>query len=153
MTESTASRADRLAHELGLQPHPEGGAFREIYRSPRVTVIYFLLTKGEVSRWHRVRHSDEVWQLVEGSPLDLFAIDPDMQNLYCGRLQPIEGGNGPISIVSAGWWQAAKTTGDYSLASCTVGPAFDFANFDLMRDLPAAVQVVHTDFERYSHLL
>lgn len=89
----------------------------------------------------------------EGSPLELFAIDPDLQNLYCGRQQPLKYGNGPLSTVSAGWWQAAKPTGAYSLVTCTVGPPFDFENFELMRDVPAAAAIVHSDFQQYSHLL
>ncbi|HEX2054594.1 MAG TPA: cupin domain-containing protein [Actinomycetota bacterium] len=148
-----SGRAEELVQLLGLRAHPEGGAYREVYRSPSLTVIYFLLRQGEVSRWHRVRRSDEVWQLVEGSPLHLFAIDPEMKDLYCGVLEPVQGKSGPLSIVAANWWQAARPVGGYSLASCTVGPAFDFANFDLMRDVPEAASVVVSEFEAYASLL
>lgn len=146
-------RADELAGMLGLQPHPEGGAFREIYRSPQATVIYFLLREGEASRWHRVTGSDEVWQLVEGGPLQLLAIDPKMQNLYCGHLEPVGAKGGPVSIIAAGWWQAARPTAEYALCTCTVAPPFDFSRFDLMADVPEAAAVVRSDFPGYANLI
>lgn len=82
-----ASIADRLAADLGLEPHPEGGRYRQLYRSTSVvsatgrnvervslTSILFLLARGEASRWHRVL-SDEAWHFHEGEPLELFVVD------------------------------------------------------------------------------
>lgn len=138
---------------LRLQPHPEGGAYGEVYRSPLVTVIYFLLRVGEVGRWHRVRGSDEVWQFLEGSPLHLFAMDPRMKSCYCAVLEPVKQSSGPVSIIASNWWQAARPTGEYSLATCTVGPPFDFGRFDLMRDVPEAKAVMLSDFGTYAPLL
>lgn len=148
-----SNRGDELVGLLGLQPHPEGGAYREIHRSPQATVIYFLLRKAEISRWHRVGGSDEVWQLVEGGPLQLLALDPQMQNLYCGLLEPVSDQAGPVSIVAAGWWQAARPMGGYALVTCTVAPPFDFGRFDLMSDVAEAAAVVHSDFESYSDMI
>lgn len=146
-------RADEIVGTLGLQPHPEGGWFREIHRSPMATVIYFLLRAGEFSRWHRVRSCDEVWQLVEGDSLQLLAIDPEMQRLYCGHLEPVSASGGPVSIVAAGWWQAARPDGAYSLVTCTVAPPFDFSRFDMMSDVPEAAAVVRSDFQGYADLI
>src|SRR5215207_3630537 len=86
-------RAAELVKKLGLTPHPEGGLFREIHRSDllvspadgrghrvALTAIYFLLTAGAVSRWHRVR-SDEVWHFYEGSPLTLWISSPQVERV------------------------------------------------------------------------
>lgn len=145
------ARALELIQTLGLVPHPEGGHYREIHRSsnavdPRdgrpgraaLTVIYFLLPAGEVSRWHRVG-SEEVWHFLEGAPLDLRIADPaftDAATLVVGSHSPTAE---PVRIVPAGWWQAARTTGDYTLVACTVAPGFDFADFEMLRDLPDEV--------------
>lgn len=86
-------RAQELISQLGLQPHPEGGHFREFFRSPHgvmpddgrprrsaLTSIDFLLQQGEFSAWHRVR-SDEVWHLLEGGPLRLWCVPPSLDHL------------------------------------------------------------------------
>jgi uncharacterized protein len=95
------ARARSLITTLGLQPHPEGGWYREVFRSahpvqpgdPRpqraaLTHIDFLLTRGQASAWHRVR-SDEVWQLLEGPALRLWLIPPSMQTLHAVTLAPV----------------------------------------------------------------
>jgi predicted cupin superfamily sugar epimerase len=142
------SRAEALIQLLELQPHPEGGAYREIHRAeaqvqpaddrpPRsaLTVIYFLLRAGEESRWHRVL-SDEAWCWLEGDPLELFeAADPgDPSQRW--RLGPVSAEQTPVRVVPRGAWQAARTTGAYTLVSCAVGPGFDFADFTLRPELP-----------------
>lgn len=144
------SRADTLIATLGLTPHPEGGYFGELYRSaamvkpdddrgrrPALTTIYFLLPSGSVSRWHRVS-SDEVWHFYEGAPLDLWTADPRARDVARHRLGPLDAGQQPVHTVPAGWWQAARSIGAYTLVGCTVGPGFDFADFALAADEPAA---------------
>jgi uncharacterized protein len=135
---------DVLVQGLGLAPHPEGGFFRETFRSakrvspadgrgPRaaLTTIDFLLASGQTSRLHRVR-SDEVWHFSEGAPLELVVWEPDSNRLDRWRLGPRGAGGAPTHVVPAGSWQAARTTGDYTLVGCTVGPGFDFADFIMM---------------------
>jgi uncharacterized protein len=140
------SRADALVRRLGLSPHPEGGAYREIFRSPQpvrpgdgrpersaLTVIYFLLRAGEQSAWHRVA-SDEAWLWLEGDPLELLEADElggETRRRCIGRT---DDGREPAHVVPAGVWQAARTTGSYSLVSCAVGPGFDFADFEMAPD-------------------
>jgi uncharacterized protein len=139
------TRATELITRLQLEPHPEGGYYREIFRSaelvapadgrgPRaaLTTIYFLLPGGIVSRWHRVA-SDEVWHLYEGGPLEVLSVDPACSALSRHKLQS----TAPVCTVAAGNWQAARTLGDYALMGCTVGPGFDFADFAILADDPA----------------
>jgi len=141
-------RVRDLIRTLELQPHPEGGYYREIWRAQlavepadgrgrraALTAIYFLLPGGDVSRWHRVR-SDEVWQYSEGAPLELLQVPPDESRLYRTRLGPLAPDQAPLRCVPARWWQAAQSLGAYTLASCTVGPGFEFADFELLSERP-----------------
>jgi predicted cupin superfamily sugar epimerase len=140
-------RARELIASLGLQPHPEGGFYREIHRSTQtvtrggdgavrsgLTSIYYLLTGPERGAWHRVS-SDEVWHFYEGAALELCIASPDAASIAAHRLGPLGSGAAPVAIVAAGHWQAARSLGDYSLVGCSVGPGFDFADFALARDL------------------
>jgi uncharacterized protein len=133
-------RAAELITQLHLERHPEGGYYREIFRSkdlvepadgrgPRaaLTTIYFLLPAGIVSRWHRVT-SDEVWHLYEGGPLEVLSVDPEFSSLSTHKLEP----HAPVCTVAASHWQAARTLGDYALTGCTVGPGFDFEDFSIL---------------------
>jgi len=139
-------RATELVTALALSPHPEGGYFREIHRSARavqpddgrparaaLTTIYFLLTDSDVSRWHRVA-SDEVWSFLEGAPLELHTADATFDRMSAGLLGPYADDVLPVRVVDAGCWQAARSTGPYTLVTCTVGPGFDFADFAMLRD-------------------
>jgi predicted cupin superfamily sugar epimerase len=137
-------RAAALIASLNLSPHPEGGHFREIYRSssrvqPRdergersaLTTIYFLLAGGEVSRWHIVA-SDEVWHFYEGDPLELLtAADDSFEPVTRHRLGPVNGDTQPVHVVAANTWQSARSTGAYTLVGCTVAPGFEFEDFRL----------------------
>jgi predicted cupin superfamily sugar epimerase len=98
-----------------------------------LTTIDFLLPAGAVSRWHRVR-SDEVWSFHEGAPLELWRVSPEHPRLECLRLGPRAPGQAPVHVVPANEWQAARSTGAYTLVNCTVGPGFDFADFELLAD-------------------
>jgi predicted cupin superfamily sugar epimerase len=148
------SRATILISSLGLAVHPEGGHFREVHRSASrvqpadersqraaLTTIYFLLAAGEVSRWHRVA-SDEVWHYYEGDALVLFTADPNFEQVTPHVLGRIGDGMQPVHVVPADGWQAAHSTGAYTLVGCTVGPGFEFADFQLLRDRPVEAQAV-----------
>lgn len=130
--------ADEVATRLGLQPHPEGGHFRETFRDPatdaagrsRSTAIYFLLGAGEVSAWHRV-DAVEVWHFYAGAPLAL-SLSPNGHDAESHRLGlNVAMGEKPQLVVPENWWQAAESLGRWTLIGCTVAPAFDFAGFEL----------------------
>jgi len=143
--------AEYWIEELQLQPHVEGGYFRETYRAeegirkehlpprygsnrPFSTAIYFLLKSGEVSKFHRLR-SDEIWHHYDGSPLILHVIDLEglLQRLSLGP--SADRGERFQAVVRAGWWLGAEVADpdSYCLAGCTVAPGFDFKDFELGR--------------------
>ena len=134
-------RAEQLIRELGLQPHPEGGHYAEMHRSPAVTSIYFLLAAGEMSRWHRVR-SEEIWHFYEGAPLELLQLTPAGADLERVQLGPFDDRQRPVHCVPANHWQAARSMGAYTLVGCTVAPAFQFADFALLRDSPTLAETI-----------
>ena len=138
-------RARALIDLLGLRPHPEGGFFSEVYRSasavqpddprgprPALTTIYFLLRAGEHSALHVVG-SDEAWHHYEGAPLELTWCDAAFGRVTRATLGPAGPDARPVAVVPAGWWQAARPTGDYTLVGCSVGPGFEFADFRMLR--------------------
>lgn len=150
-------RASALVQSLGLRSHPEGGFYAEVFRSPltvptprgeraALTTIDFLLARGQFSAWHRVR-SDEVWHLLEGGPLRLWLLPPDLH-----RVEQVDlGVQPPRHVVPADWWQAAEPLGDYAHVGATVAPGFDFADFAFGRDeapLRAALQQLAPDLLR-----
>ncbi|MFM9846865.1 MAG: cupin domain-containing protein [Hyphomicrobiaceae bacterium] len=123
---------------LDLQPHPEGGYFRETFRDSRTdqdarsvsTAIYFLLKMGEVSRWHRV-DAAEVWHWYAGSPLQLSIAEG---NRVTGTLMlgsNLPDGERPQAVVPAHHWQSARSLGAWTLVGCTVAPGFEFSRFGL----------------------
>lgn len=122
---------------LGLRPHPEGGHYREIWRDvPPAggrgagTAIYFLLAAGEASHWHRV-DAAEGWHWYAGAALELGMAAPGAAAAW-RRLGPDLGaGQAPFALVPAGWWQAARSLGGWTLVGCTVAPAFAFTGFEL----------------------
>ena len=149
------SRADELIALLDLRPHPEGGFYREVFRSvsrvttadtrgtrAALTTIFFLLPRGTHSRWHRV-DSDEVWHFYEGDPLELLELDAAGRSLARHRLGVVDGtGQLPVRTIAAGSWQAAQPLGAYTLVGCTVGPGFEFADFRMLADDRALADVV-----------
>jgi predicted cupin superfamily sugar epimerase len=146
-------RAAELIRTLALEAHREGGYFGEIFRSPfevepaddreersALTTIYFLLLPESPSCWHRLR-SDEVWHFFEGSPVEHLTMDPDSFEVTPRILGPLgEADSEPARVVPARYWQAARTTGSYSLVGCTIGPGFEYEDFELLRDNPEAVE-------------
>lgn len=140
--------ADQLIQRLALQPHPEGGYYRQTWIAdstdgtrPAGTCIYFLLKAGEASHWHRV-DAAEIWHFYAGTPLILSLSETDEGPATDHILGPdVLNGEEPQLIVPPQHWQAAKTTGDYTLVGCTVSPAFQFEGFTLAPpdfDIPRA---------------
>lgn len=130
--------ADTIIATLGMQPHPEGGHYVETWRGPAGpggravgTAIHFLLRAGERSHWHRV-DADEVWLFHAGATLEL-SIAPTGADLPGHHLLGVDlvAGQRPQVVVPAGAWQAARSTGAFTLVSCTVSPGFEFSGFDL----------------------
>ena len=128
--------ADDIVARYQLEPHPEGGHFREIFRLPdtsqgrgAMTSIYYLLRAGEVSRWHRVVDATEIWHYHAGASLNL-EISLDGVRSDTHRLGVTPDGH-PQVIVPMGAWQSARSEGDWTLVGCTVAPAFSFAGFEM----------------------
>ena len=126
--------AAEIIARLELKPHPEGGHYRETFRDSDVdgrsasTAIYFLLARGERSHWHRI-DAAEVWHYYAGSALNLQIADDIGQR--CIRLGPdLAAGEVPQTIVPAQAWQAAESSGDWTLVGCTVAPGFDLTKFE-----------------------
>lgn len=127
------ARARQLIESLGLAPHPEGGWYRQVYKSDErvtrrrdgadrsaLTTIYFLLVEGTSSAWHRVE-SDEVWHFYEGDPLELST----------RASSTILDASNRVHVIPAREWQSARPLGAYTLVGCTVGPGFEFDDFEL----------------------
>ncbi|WP_171240642.1 cupin domain-containing protein [Ruegeria sp. HKCCA5491] len=127
--------AQDIIDHLKLQQHPEGGWFRETWRAENEgratgTCIYFLLAEGERSHWHRV-DATEIWLFHAGAPLILSISDTDTGPAVDHVLIPDLSKGAPQLIVPKGHWQAALSTGAYTLVSCTVSPGFEFDGFEL----------------------
>lgn len=130
--------AERIIAALGLAPHPEGGWYRQTWiaeAGPEAraagTAILFLLRAGERSHWHRV-DAAEIWHFHAGAPLILSIAAEDTGPARDTRLGPdVLAGEAPQRIVPAGHWQAARSTGAWTLVGCTVSPGFRFEGFEL----------------------
>ncbi len=160
------ARIAALRRLLALTPHPEGGQFREIFRSSArvttddgrggrsaLTTIDFLLAHGEHSAWHRVA-SDEVWHLLEGGPLMLWVLSPALDRVQALKLAPVdEQGARPRQVVPAGWWQAAEPAGPFAYVGATVGPGFEFDDFRLGRDEAAVAPALQARWPELLRLL
>jgi hypothetical protein len=116
---------------LQLEPHPEGGWFRQTFRDDvaggraHSTLIYYLLERGDRSHWHRI-DSAEIWHWYAGAPLELRV---DKTAFTLGNDLAV--GQRPQGIVPPHAWQAARSFGDWTLVGCTVAPGFEFAQFEL----------------------
>lgn len=140
---------DSIIQSYKMLPHPEGGFYKESYRSDLLlegdslsngmngrrncsTAILFLLVENSFSAFHRIK-SDEVWHFYDGDPVDIHVIESN------GHYRMIKLGKNPLqnevfqAVVPAGAWFASKTEGEYSLVGCTVAPGFDFADFELAK--------------------
>ncbi len=157
---SITASAQHLIEQYRLSPHPEGGYYREVHRStqqvdspvsalPRsaMTHIYFLLAAGQISRFHKVLH-DEIWNFYAGMPIRLVTYDG--AKVSEETIGP--GCDSYVSVVNGGVYQAAESTGAYSLLGCTVAPGFDFDDFSFLSDKQGAVKQLsetHPDYQRF----
>ena len=166
------SRKEELIRHLGMEAHPEGGYFKEVYRSKGIipasalgdkfsgsrnhaTSIYFMLESGNFSAFHRI-NQDEIWHFYEGSPIELHWISPEGEWEKHIIGPDILNGQDLQRIVPAKYWFAAKVIEDdaYSLVGCGVAPGFDFDDFvlakraDLTRLFPQHEEVIKA-FTRY----
>jgi predicted cupin superfamily sugar epimerase len=122
---------------LALKPHPEGGWYAETFRDGaeaargHSTAIYFLLEHEQLSAWHRVKDAAEVWHFYAGAPLALSMCQEDRAVIEQVLGNELTAGERPQIVVPAGWWQSARSLGDWTLVGCTVAPGFDFAAFEL----------------------
>jgi predicted cupin superfamily sugar epimerase len=151
---------DSLVRTLELAPHPEGGYFRETYRSADTgphgratsTLIYFLLAPGQVSKLHRI-DADEGWHLYLGGPLEIHEFDatrPHESPIVTRLGTDLVNGERPQHVVPAGRWFGAALAADapYALVGCSVAPGFEFANFELgdrdtlVRAFPKATEAI-----------
>lgn len=136
---AASATADAVIAALGLKPHPEGGWYAETHRIPAPdgerspgTAIYYLLKAGERSRWHRV-DATEIWHFHAGDPLELRLSFG--RGVAAHRLgADLAAGERPQVVVSPGQWQAATSTGAWTLVGCTVSPGFEFSGFELAPD-------------------
>jgi predicted cupin superfamily sugar epimerase len=130
-------QAKAVIRALDLQPHPEGGHFRETFRDTAEvagrgasTAIYYLLEAGEVSRWHRV-DAVEIWHFYAGAPLAMEVSEDGRGRCRITLGNDLASGQEPQAAVAAGAWQSACSLGDWTLVGCTVAPAFRFEGFEL----------------------
>ena len=129
--------AEEIISRLKLEPHPEGGYFRETFRDAREvggrsvgTAIFFLLKAGEISRWHKV-DAAEIWHFYAGAPLELgIAEDGNEANILILGTD-LEAGELPQYVIPAGYWQQARSLGEWTLVGCTVSPGFEFSGFNM----------------------
>jgi len=137
------SKVHKLINQLNLKPHPEGGYFRETYRSSGIylmdektrsysTSIYFLLTSESFSSFHRIKQ-DEIWHFYLGSPIELHTISQQGFHQKYSIGSNIYANENLQLVVPANHWFAAKVMekDSYSLVGCTVSPGFDFEDLEI----------------------
>jgi predicted cupin superfamily sugar epimerase len=161
-----SSSVQDLINNLKLVRHPEGGWYRETYRSAErisgsalpgryggerslATAIYFLLERGDISAFHRIK-SDEVWYFHDGDTLTIQVLTPSGEHQEIRLGARLQDGDTYQAVIPAGCWFGAEVAanGLYSLVSCSVAPGFDFADFEmgearaLCRQFPASRELI-----------
>ncbi|MBB2822398.1 UNVERIFIED_ORG: hypothetical protein GGD59_005685 [Rhizobium esperanzae] len=126
-----------IIRELAMQPHPEGGWYAETFRDTaggergHSTAIYYLLTSGQRSHWHRVHDAAEIWHYYAGAPLALHRSQDGAASETLTLGPNLTAGERPQAVIPANWWQSAETLGDFTLVGCTVSPGFVFSSFEM----------------------
>lgn len=160
------TKAELLIRQFDLQPHPEGGWYRQTYKAKEKvagdklpsrfgggrcfsTAIYFLLEKGNFSAFHRIK-SDECWHFYDGDPLNIYILHPDgtLEIIILGK--DFEKGQQFQFVVPAGCWFASRPSAgsEYSFVGCTVAPGFEFEDFEL-----AAANVLTEKYKKHKKLI
>ncbi|NVO18983.1 MAG: cupin domain-containing protein [Bacteroidetes bacterium] len=154
-----------LIEKLGLKPHPEGGWFKETYRSSEIvreeylperfnsdhhfsTCIYFLLQNYDFSAFHRIK-SDEIWHFYLGSPVKLYVLKNGVQEtILLG--DNVDSGHVFQAVVPQGCWFAAEVLvpDSFALVGCTVSPGFDFSDFEM-----ASLADLTPEYGKYATLI
>lgn len=135
------TKAQEIIAKLELQPHPEGGWYRETWRArapdgerAASTAIHFLLEAGQASHWHRI-DAAEIWLWHGGDALELSLTKSEVGPTYRVTLGPaVLQGHQVQQVIPPDWWQAARTASSehgYTLVSCVVAPGFEFDRFEL----------------------
>ncbi|BCF98411.1 hypothetical protein PPGU19_029800 [Paraburkholderia sp. PGU19] len=154
---------DELIRRFDLQPHPEGGFFRETYRSAdsirregsansrsASTAIYYLLCDGAHSAWHRIQ-SDEVWHFYAGDPLNVYVLEDDGSFTVHRLGNALEHADCVFqAVVRSGKWFAAQCddAASVALVGCTVAPGFEFSEFEI-----ADVDALVREYPQHRHLI
>lgn len=158
-------RVFELVDLLEMEPHVGGGYIQEFFRSTNVihlpgnkverralTTIYYLLGAGEYDSWHRLE-GDEVWHYHEGAKLELIWIEQGKQKYTNCLIGEIDSSSKPIAVVPGGCWQMARTTGEYTLVGCTMGPGFEYEDYQLLRNFPEAASGIMHRFPELAEYL
>ena len=142
------SSVEELVHRLGLTAHPEGGWYRELFRSDAATTIHYVLPARGLAPLHRVHDRVELWHFYGGAPVEVHTLVEDQHT--CAVLGP----DSPVVVVPAGAWQATRAGDAHAWCGCTVAPAFDFAAWEmptrdqLLRMLPTRLHSVVVSLTR-----
>ena len=129
--------AEEIVRLLRLEPHPEGGWYRQTFADEQEggdrahsTAIYYLLEGGPAGRWHRV-DSAEVWHWYAGAPLALTTWIEGAPRSATVLGSDLAAGERPQAVVAPGEWQSARSLGAWTLCGCTVAPGFQFEHFEM----------------------
>ena len=144
-----ATRVAEIVNKLSLEKHVEGGYFKKAFASSRLvkpedgspetsalTHMYYLLPKGEVSMWHKLK-SAEIWHYYEGDAVELTIFDEISRKRQKIKLGALSDEAAPCFLVPEGWWQSARPLGEYTLIGCSVAPGFRWEDWS---ELPKGVK-------------
>lgn len=139
-----SGRVKEIIQLLGLEPHPEGGYFKQMFRSGvdvvlkdnrgdrrALTHIYYLLSKGDESVWHMVK-SEEIWNFYEGDGLELRLLKLEDKEEQVVNLGQLNGSQVPSFVIPANVWQTAKPLGEYALVGCIMAPGFEWDDWKIL---------------------
>ena len=122
--------SDKLIEQLEMNPHPEGGHYKESYRNNYISLIYYLLKRGEKSHWHKLK-KNEILHFYNGDPLKVFMSDDGVTVKEMTLGEEVTSGHFLHYVVKAETWFCMESKGEYSLIGCTVSPPFDYNDFEL----------------------
>jgi len=121
---------DEIIKKLEMIPHPEGGHYKESYRNNYISLIYYILKRGEKSHWHKLK-KNEILHFYNGDPLKVFMSDDGVTVKEVTLSKVVKSGHFLHYVVKAGIWFCMESKGEYSLIGCAVAPPFDFEDFEL----------------------
>ena len=124
------NNVDEIIKKLEMIPHPEGGHYQESYRNNYISLIYYLLKRGEKSHWHKLK-KNEILHFYNGDPLKVFMSNDGVTVKEITLNREVKNGHFLHYVVKAGTWFCMESKGEYSLIGCAVAPPFDFKDFEL----------------------